>query len=230
LAAQYDNFGVPAYGMILYDGEPNSFAERSIGKNPQLLDYLHTSSILDQDRTAATLRTIWDQYIGVFENQIIPKALQDSILSVAEEKMGLDGVHFISRLLVNLMSDINISWLESVAIKWSPFLEVVHTEAPAVLKQHHLLNNFVELCDVQPTNDSQEVISFIGGKGSLPKKVNLLAKYFDSHRRGGSLEEQLRLISNLNKPGAPKLIRHIGKNADRILEFQFDANNLSAMG
>lgn len=230
LATLYDNFDAPAYGVVLYDGEPNSFSEKSVGKNPLLLDYLPTPSLLDENRTSDTLNTIWDLYIGAFEQTVIPKALQDSIISVAEEKVGIDGVHFTSRLLVNLLSDLNVSWMESAAIKWSLMLEAVRELTPAVLKSHGLLNHFIELCEHPIPTDCEGIFQLLSGKEPLAKKVRTLALYLETHRQNRTLEDQLQLISAASKPGAPKLVRHIAKNSDRILSFQLDAINIRALG
>jgi hypothetical protein len=230
LAAQYSNFDADAYGVILHDGDSNSFAERSVGKNPQLLDYLSTTSILDRNQTFDTIRSVWDRYVEAFEKNVIPKALQNSILSVAEQSMGPSGIHFTSRLLTHLSSDVNISWLESVAIKWSPFLQAVRKDAPAVLKNQNLLNHFVELCDTAKPGDSNELLRFLSGDAPLTQKVVSLANHLEDHRKNGSLENELRLISTSSKPGAPKLIRHIAKNVDRILSFQTDAKNIAVNG
>jgi hypothetical protein len=230
LAGLYSNYGALAYGVVLYDGEPNSFAEKSVGKNPQLLDYLPASSLLDESRTLDALGGIWDQYIGAFESAVLPKALQSSLIAVAEEQMGPDGVNFVSRLSTNLLSDLNVSWLESVAIRWSPLLAAVLENSPAILKNHDLLTHFVEMCQAPDRVPENDLLAFLGGKASLPIKVRALAGSLDEHRRAGSLAAQLRLIESANKPGAPKLVRHVAKNIDRILAFQADANNLRAIG
>jgi hypothetical protein len=230
LAAHYDNSGLPAFGVVLFDQEPSGFAEKAIGKNPHLLDYISTSSFFDDGKVHETLRAIWSQYVTTFEEQVLPRALQSSLLAVAEEKLGAEGIHFLLRLTTNLLSDVNISWLENVAATWAPFLSVVRTSAPAVLTPHEHLTRFIELCQGEPVRDIKTLSVFLQGKAPLCKKVTHLASYLEDQRKRGTLEEQLRELAKLSKPGAPKLVRHLAKNIDRILEFQLDAGRLVASG
>ena len=142
LGSTYKNHDLPAFAAILYSGTTNSFTEKTVGKNFQLLDYVDVESILNSEKTHETLQNLWTLYANAFEESVLPKGLQRSITSsIVEEELGVDGVHFLMRLQMNLVSDLNVSWLESVGIKWSPFLRVVDERVLAMLRDQQLLES-----------------------------------------------------------------------------------------
>jgi hypothetical protein len=224
LAVHYEKNGFPAFGAILYHGEPNAFSERLVSKTPQLLEYLPTSVLLNPNQVDMTMRQLWQSYVLSFEQKILPKPLQDSLNALAEDRLGVESFHFISRLTNNLSSELNLSWLENVALKWAYVLEAVEESAPAVLRPSPHLRSLLQLCKGPSigniTSDN------LGSQIPLSKKVFALAKELDLARTQGKLGKILDGAASLAKPGAPKLLRHLQKHKNTILTFELDAKNI----
>lgn len=228
LASNYQAQQLPCFGAILYDESPNSFTERAISKDARLLDYLSIESLIDRIKIAPTMSRLWDQYVTAFESSVIPKALQDSILSLATEKYGEDGVRFILRTAENLLSEVNASWLEAVAAKWSPFLSAVEGIASSVLKPHPSILYLLELSRPATNIDAARIVTYLGGSDPVWQKVSTLACYLNNCRESSALEALMDKFAILNKPGAPKLIRHVSKNRDRIISFTSETKVLKS--
>lgn len=228
LSGQYKNADLPAFGIILHEGEPKAFSAKQIGKNDKLLDYLPTLDLLERRKTVPTIRRIWDLFVNAYEQSIFSKNLQDSILSAAEDEIGINSVHFILRVSGNLASDLNLSWIESVAAKWGNILSIVDKKYPAILRPHghfqYLHRNFN---NNNVPSGHNELISFLGSSISPAQKVLALTQWLYELNLNNKLEEGLGQIAASSKPGAPKLIRHVAKNRGRIVEFANDAAHIN---
>jgi hypothetical protein len=226
LAKQYKTANLPAFGVILHEGEEKAFALKQVGKIEGLLDYLPTSALLERTQTTMAIRGIWEQLINAYENSIFSKNLQNSILSAAEDEIGLDSVHFILRVSANLSSELNLTWVESVASRWGNILAIVDKKYPAILKPHEHLQYLHSNFNKGLVSGQNDLTSLLAASVSPAEKVFALTQWLQELRQNNKLEEGLNSLASLAKPGAPKLIRHIAKNQGRIIEFANDATHL----
>jgi hypothetical protein len=226
LSNHYLSQELPCFGAILYESEPKPLSERLVSKNPAILDYLSIDALINENTVASTMRHLWDQYVCAFESTVLPKQLQDSLIAIAEDVYGVDGVCFLLRTGENLLSDLNTSWLEYVAAKWAPLLIAVEKSTPSVLKPHKSIKYLQELAMPLNVCGIDDVIKVLLGKTPIYQKMTTLLCYLNTQRENGALKDSLDKIAALNKPGAPKLVKHVTSNRERLLRFSVDSFEL----
>jgi len=230
LAKQSQGHGIPAFATILYDGVENAFNEKLVGKNANFLDYVDTVEVLDPEKTAPFLERTWGQLEVAFEDQVFSRNLQASLSASAEAVLGSAGLHFSLRLTNNLLGNANVTWLENLATKWSLVLSTVQESMPVVLKPHPVLQYFIEMCKVEISLNEENLQTFLQSKTSICGKIAVITAYLNEHRKQGTLDQQLDLISSWNRPGGAVLIRQIAKNKSRIISFQESVADVVAFG
>lgn len=231
LSELYKKSGLPAFGVITFEKQPLPFNEKAVAKHQQLLDYISTSSILESTKTASTIDNIWNQFVERFEKLVLPEALQISFKSSASAHIGSEAVAFLERLTTNIASELNISWLEDIAIKWAPILSTVKNVSPEFITPHRYLSHFIQISDIGiPTNRS-DLLDLLGKDLPLTKKAFALTAFLEIARKSGNLASALNEISAGANNRSVKLVKHIAKNKDRILQFAHEAeSSIGAFG
>jgi hypothetical protein len=216
----------PAFGAIFHENEPQAYSAKLVGKNDTLVDYIPVTDLLDPKKVSFTINSLWASLVEAYQKTVFSKDLQASILSVAESEIGVDAVHFLTRVAANLTSDLNVTWTESIAANWGSILALVSARQPALLKPHERLLAIIDSCGIESSMDETNLVSMLGSKESLIRKTVALAGFLEKSRSEGKLVDSLRSLASRGKPGAPKLIRHVAKNSERILEMASDAQSL----
>ena len=215
LSRPYEAKGWPAFGVLVYERAESIKGLRAMQSNPHLLSYLPLSDILDRERVSVVLQDLWSKFIAGFESHILPLSLQETLISLAKDRISEESIHFCDRVSQLLSSNLNVSWIDAIALRWGLVINAVKKSAPAALLPHTML---VQICDELNSNQTSAVLeTIVTSKLPLASRVYQTSLLLDQARIDGNLTEQLTRISTMNKPGAPTLVRHIASNRDRIL-------------
>jgi len=219
LSGHYEARGWPCFGVLLHEGEESFSGLRFVKRESRIIDYISTDSILAPDRCFESLTSIWTRFITSFESHLIPIPLQESILSVASEAGAAESNAFLRRVSMALSANLNISWVESIALAWAPMIRAVNRHTPSVLAPHVTLK---EICLL--AGPAEQIITdldrLMEHSGSLCSRIFSMASYLERLRNEGRLENGLLELSSKMKPGAPALLKAVVRQQSAILEIQ----------
>lgn len=215
LARHYEERGWPCFGVVLHEGKENFVGYRAMQLCPQLLDYLPASELLDGQKVYATLQRLWDEYVNAFERHVLPKPLQESIYALAEPALPATERLFLERATVMLTANLNVSWLESFALRWAPVIEAVHKTNPAFWETLKVVR---QICDLAKAETGVATLDGLKrSQAALPARVATLLGMLHQQHRAGTLAAFVRDADSHAKPGAPALIRHLAKAGARLI-------------
>lgn len=227
LARTYETKGWPCFGVLIHEGVETLSGLRIMQRCPELIDYIPSADILDTTKTANTVNNIWNSFIKAFEKNIIPTPLQDTLLSLAKTTATQESLHFMDRVSTLLSTNLNISWIDSIAIRWNPIVSIVENISKAALTPH---NTFMQICQLASFDSKLKDISSITASTiPLCARVCAMATFLDENRKKGSLTEVLQTAGTLSKPGAPALIRHLVLARDKILEIAHEEEKQNSL-
>lgn len=214
LSKPYESNGWPCFGTLLFEKTETISGLRALQDCPNLLSYQSYSDVLDSKKTAESLNDLWIKFSAAFEKRIAPIALQETLISIATERVSLESIHFSDRVSTLLSGNLNVSWIETVALRWSPVLSYVREINESALKPHIALG---EICNLARYNgDRSSVVAIASAKQSLVSRISATVEFLNDKREKGVLVEELKLLGTLAKPGAPALLRHTVALRDRI--------------
>lgn len=223
LGKQYESRGWPCFGVLVYENKESFVGLRQLKNNSRLLDYISAEALLDPKQNSLLLSQIWNNLIKAFNDAIIPKALQESLIAEADTIIGHESIAFQDRVSQLLQSGLNVSWLETVALKWHPIVDPIQKRNHAMLSPHTGLKSISEIANPTADLKTDDFSTIIASKEPLVKRIMALTHAIDQSRQNSSLDNAIRLIATANKPGAPALLRHLVKHRDRILEFAYQS-------
>lgn len=216
LSRAYENKGWPAFGVLIHGGKETVSGLRTVKNQPNLLSYLSIADLLQPASTSDSLERIWTQFVTAFEETLIPDALQKTLLSIAHSSLPAESVRFMNRVSTLLSAGLNITWIESVALKWAPVVEELRARAPDAVSPHVSLIQVCEQAKIDPVYASADISSVVTSKMSLCSRVVATVKKLEEHRVNGDLSEVLQKLGTQSRPGAPALLRRIVANRDQI--------------
>lgn len=216
LSKPYKSRGWPCLGVVLYEQVESVQGLKAIANDKSLFDYRNISDFIDPERTSHTLDIIWSKFSASFENLLLPTPLQESLLSVSEKSISASDLNFLRRTAHILSGNLNISWIETVALKWAPVVESVTNSDPLVMAPHASLTQICKLASWG--NDPIDLNCISTQKNTLCARISAMSRYLNNARISGSLQEELFKISARSNPTAPALIRHTAAMKERILD------------
>ena len=219
LAKPYESKGWPCFGILIHEGTETINGLRTIKKDNRFLSYVSKSSLLDSSINADFLMNTWNNFSRAFEEKIIPPALQETLLSLAKETIAQDTIHFIDRSTAVLSANLNISWIETVALKWAPIVAAVERNHAGALTPHITLK---QICDMAKYTQNDSIIDVIKSKNSLCSRILKTTLLLDELRQTNRLHTELQTLGAQNKPGAPALLRHLVNARDKFLKIADD--------
>jgi hypothetical protein len=215
LARPYEAKGFPAFGALLHEAGESFIGHRLLQKSSRVIDYLPSSSLLERSNTGETIDRLWNRFIDSFESSIIPLPLQQTLVSIARARLDDASRNFRDRVSQLLSANLNVSWLDSVALRWAPVVTAVQAMAPDALKPHSMLTQICAQLDASASTKNIE--ESIASKAPLASRVSRVCELLDQARMTGSLESELLRIGTQSKPGASALLRHLAAKRERIV-------------
>jgi hypothetical protein len=228
LAKPYEIHGLPCFAVILSNGTSNPYSALAVGKTPKLIDYIPYTDLIDPTKVATTFESLWVKYTLAFENLVLPSPLQQLFISQAEAILGIAVLHFQMRLLTNISAASNISWIESVALKWHPVLTAIEKSTKTLLEKQETLKTLMDITRVVESGEI-DIAAVIRSNAALTNKIVHLSNHLSQHMISGTLEKEIERLALLSKPGAPFLIRHVHKFKDQILAIEKDSTSLKVL-
>lgn len=215
LSRPYENRGWKSFGVLVHNGVESIQGLKILRDHPQIVDYVSVEDLKDKVKTAALLDQIWEKFYKGFESSLLPQPLQETLWSVAQKELSEDSRHFIDRVSTILASKLNVSWMESVALRWQPVVATVEKLDKTVIEPHPTIQNICKLAEPLPLKSLKDVVA---SKEPLVKRINTAALIMDQLRKTGMLENELTVIATMNKPGAGAMIKHIALSRAKILD------------
>lgn len=222
LASHYETNGWPAFGALLHEGERTFAGYQAAASQPNFLTYQCVSDFLDPSRCANSVNELWYKFVSAFEASVIPEKLQETLRSLVSSEFGTDDFQFTERATTLLVSQLNISWVENVAIRWSPIVELLKKTTPSALAPNEALVQIATLASSK--NRFSDLGQAIRSEGSLCARVSAAIHGLNIARKNGTIESELASLATLSRPGAPALLRRIVLVRDRILSIAHNCN------
>jgi hypothetical protein len=155
----------------------------------------------------------------------LPEKLQDTLRSLAEPTFNRASADFTSRVSVLLSSKLNISWIETVALRWHPVVHALKSTYPHVLAPNQMLVNISEMAKGA---DHESLVEVIRSSDALCARLSQTIALLDRSRKELTLDTTLKDLRAQMKPGAPALLRHIISSSDQILAIATDYSTSKA--
>lgn len=232
LSKPYESKGWPCFGILLYEKTESIKGLRTMQECDNIIGYHSVESILNRAKTANTLNSIWEKFNASFQEKIIPIPLQQTLLSIAEAQINQVSMHFRDRVTTLLSSNLNISWVETVSMRWNPIINAIKSTKQGNAIDPHV--TLVQICLLSdPLPETEDFLGIANAKASLCSKVVTLTNLLDKKRSEGLLHAFLQQLGTISKPGAPALVRHTVNYRDRILAIAHEeehAQNLESTG
>ena len=220
LGIHYESKGWPCFGTLFHENGKSMLGHLSLQKNKNLLNYYSVEDILDPRRTFSTITEIWNSFVAAFENSIVPTKLQETLISLTEPVLAGESLHFQNRTSVLLSHDLNISWMESIALKWHPVISALKKTNDKALVPNGVL---VQIADLAKTEgNASDIVSVTNSKESLCSRISTVVQLLDQARMQNNLRETLEAITPAARPGSPALLRRIAYSKERILAISED--------
>jgi len=220
LAIGYESKGWPCFGVLVHENSKSMMGYLSMQKNKNLISYISSNDLTSPEKTFATLNDVWINFVDAIESNIIPQKLQETLLCLASPILSNDSFIFRTRVTTTLIQNLNISWLEMLALKWQPVVQALGEVNPDALKPNTALTQITSLATVDKA--SQNILSAAKSKIGLVNRISTIVNILDESRIKNTLEIELSSVEIENRPGAAALIKQIGKCKEGILQFAFD--------
>lgn len=215
LSAHYEANGWPCFGVLLYEDAKSFVGYRSLEKNKRLIHYASANEATNPNTAYQFLMDIWNHFVKAFESTVIPEPLQRTLLALAASKHSDSSHKFMERVSEIIIPKLNISWIETLAIKWNPVIVALRTTAARSLEANSTL---VQISDLANSAHSGNLVSTVSSQQSLCARLTAVLLSLDTLRISGHLVTELEQIANLAKPGAPALLRHIATAKKQIIQ------------
>lgn len=219
----YEARGWPCFGALIREGQETFLGLRTMRSNPGLIDYIETDQLLNPTKTSATIDSLWKGFVQAFEENLIPVPLQQTLISIASSSLSEDSVFFVRRVAGLLTNNLNISWIEKVAIDWFSIVAAVEKNSNLALAPHSTL---VQICNLARYT-GQASDAMVLPSNSLCARICAALTFINDMRQSGSLESELMKLGANSKPGSPALIRHIVSLREKIIEISGQELNSS---
>lgn len=222
LSKPYEQKGWPCFGILVHEGQESFVGLRTLQRSPNILGYHSSKDFLDKTKTPSLMNDIWNAFSAAFEKHLVPNALQETFTSLAVETTPIDSIHFQDRVTTMLSHRLNVSWIETVALRWAPSIDAIQAKHPSALSPHVALTQICSLTQFKGDRAKYETI--VASKEALVARIRAAAEFLDSKRLSGELEGVLQTLGALSRPGAPAMLRHTSNLKTEILQAAHSVN------
>jgi hypothetical protein len=224
LASHYEAKGVPCFGVLLHEGTKSFSGYQAMSREPRLIDYIPASDLLEPANTGETLLRLWHSYAEAFEAILVPEKLQSTLECLVASQLDISSIEFQRRTTTLLTANLNISWVEQVALKWVHVIQALKASGSEALKANQGLEAMCKLAEFS-TQDT-DAIAIAQSRKSLCSRTASIVHLLNVARLNGTLPEFLALVSTQSKPGAAALIRHLAMGRSRIIRFSEECKHV----
>jgi hypothetical protein len=219
LGKSYSTSGWPAFGTLIYKECKTITGQSLLVQNRNILSYFGADEFKNAERCQSILADLWTGVVSRVEEQLLPPALQDTLVAIAESNSPSGSLLFQDRLLNLFSANLALSWKDVFALKWGTVIQRVNQVSPLVMSPHKAICSLTEAIFSIGSNAKFSVNMVTDNTISLPRRVHTLIEHLDTERSNGRLEAALDSLGRLSKPGAPALIRHLSKYRSQISSF-----------
>jgi hypothetical protein len=220
LGTHYESKGWPCFGVLLHEKEKSMMGYLSLQKNKNLISYISVDDLMNSEKTFSTLNEVWNLFVSAFENTLIPEKLQETLLSLAEPGLSTESYNFRNRISTLLTQNLNISWLDAVAVKWQPVISTLKKINKNALTPNAAL---VQIADMAaPHEKVKDLFNVINLKTNLSSRLTTVVQLLDEARMNHKLLEVLENLKSKSQPGASALLRHLVGAQDGVLSIATD--------
>lgn len=171
-------------------------------ENKSCIGYESFEDLKDQNRVGKIFEELWKSFRDNFEAEILPDALQNSLISISLEN-GIDSEsdQFIQRSSILISDALNVSWLESISLKWYSILRFLDKNSSSSISNQIFLKKIVEFSEYGiDTNDRKSIYDFIYGKeNDLLKRICASIDLMNARRKEGRIDSFFDEIESINK-------------------------------
>lgn len=216
LAKPYEKKGWPCFGVLIHDGTESITGLKTMQQCSNLLKYISIQDLLDKRKTALILDDVWENFSIAFQRHVIPRALEETFLSLAKPELTTTDVHFMDRVNTLLAASLNLSWIETISLRWAPIVGAVRNRNPSALEPHEAL---VQICSLSNSSSApNDMLEIFQTKTTLCTRLGHSIVALNRLRQNKMLDSFLKTLGTQNKPGAPALLRLIVNERDKILQ------------
>jgi len=226
LGTHYEAKGVPCFGTLLYEKEKSFLGYQALQKNDRILSYLPTTALLNPADTPSTLMELWSSYSKSFEETLAPNKLKETLISLASTNIGADSIEFMRRTTTLLTSNLNLSWLEIIALKWVHVVDELKANQSQALHPNRGLVELARMAEFDH-REGGDLVQIAQKKNSLCSRTAQTIHTLNKARLDGTLSNLLAWSSTQAKPGSPAIIRQISQNKSNIQKFASECGQAS---
>jgi len=214
------------FGVLVHGGEESFKGLRTLRSNPDFLDYVTVEDLLDVDKCSIQLQDIWTKYQDAFESKVIPAPLGNTYQAMAHHHASEESINLAQRLSQLLGNEMNITWKESLILRWAPVIDVLSANESDVLAANKPLAMLYNQLKVQA--DLRSLSEIASSEIGIAQKVALSASILTQAASSKSLEALLLTTLREVGPRSKPLLRTIKKHQSAIIEIS--AQVLSGQG
>lgn len=215
LQSIYQASGLPC-GVILYHQENPTFSGmRLMRDNKSILAQLKASELLENNKLIHHLKEIWTLYIECVQNHLIDKNAEVMLREVVHQNNRSEILNFKEKICRILGEGLNLTWQESLSLNIHFLIDEV------ALYDANLLKNFpgakiLSQQVIPPVNES--FVNIIKQKEiALSSKLVFIVEDLAIHQMQGKMVEKLNTYTQLNRPGAPALIKQLAMKQESLM-------------
>lgn len=211
-------------GVLVHEGSPSIKGYKTLSDNRQFIRYIPSSSLTEPGICKSLMNELWETYSALYEAELIPEPLKTSIYSVVEKEFDHDSRAFYERTVRLISTNLNITWLESIAVQWAPVEMIVKEKCPEVIQPHQIFEDTIALARpwemFAPKIFNYESLRVSATSNRvLPSRIVGTAIILNEMRKLGTLQKELQILGTQTKPTSPALLRHIVQYREKLIEF-----------
>ena len=223
LAKPYQASGWPVIGAVIRKsaGLDSISALKAIRSIPSIIGYYSEDDFNDPTRILEMFSELWDSYIEMVRQELIPSALEESFSALLDTTNSSEDKVFYDRISELLSQPLNLSWMERFQVRWHYLFNSDEKINPAVISPHKALKKIV-LDNNDDLNSAMSLMEIMNSKTSLAVRTITTTKKIVDAARNGTIENLLLEARTEARPGRPGLLRHLAAQSETILTIHQD--------
>jgi|GEM_PF-3111736 len=204
------------FAVLLHNGMETIKGLRASKDNDSIIGYYNVNDLLDLNKTSFFMQEIWEKYQTTFEKILIPSILASTYKTIAQKHLPTEILNFGERLSVLLSGEMNVTWKESLMLKWSPVLKVLKENDQDLIKGNKQLFGLYQI--VESNQNSSDLKQIAESELEIAKKISTTVQCLISSMKENKLEMVLQNAIKEVTPRSKALLRILKRRELNILE------------
>jgi hypothetical protein len=215
------------FGIIVHNGTETFKGLRALKSHDKFISYYSVEELLDETKAHYIMQEIWQKYQEEYEKILISAPLAQTYRSMALHFTSPEEIHFKDRVCTMLTSQMNVSWLENMVLKWYPVLSTLEKHEPHLLTTNENLYSLYKSMKTDQTHTCIETIA--NHEMPITHKITNATDLLYTKAHSKELHEYLKTTMEKVSPRSKAMLRILKKSQDQVISFATNIENKKSM-